>query len=228
MTEGALDEAEYATRVEEAFIAERGTPFLLSAKDWSHVKAWREKGIPVDTVVRAIQETFEKRRARGVVGKISSVSYCANAIEERWELERRGLVGKRDPSREAPAEGAGSRLERVASSLEEAARRTPEGVDAEIYAKAVEKALSKVKGLPADGSFDDLESALSAVESSLSRKLEKALDEKSLSALRARVDEALGDASSMSPEVLERTRRALVRREVRRATGLPPLTLFDL
>src|SRR6185436_19811884 len=88
----ADEEARYATLLEEVFIAERGTPFLLSAKDWTLIRGWRERGVPVDTAIRAIQETFEKRRARGAAGKISSVAYCANAVDERWELERRGLV----------------------------------------------------------------------------------------------------------------------------------------
>jgi len=83
----ADEEARYATLLEEVFIAERGTPFLLSAKDWTLIRGWRERGVPVDTAIRAIQETFEKRRARGAAGKISSVAYCANAVDERWELE---------------------------------------------------------------------------------------------------------------------------------------------
>ena len=39
-----LDEAGYATRIEDAFIAERGTPFLVSAKDWILIRGWREAG----------------------------------------------------------------------------------------------------------------------------------------------------------------------------------------
>ncbi len=95
-----LDESAYATQVEEAFIAERGTPFLLSPKDWTLIRGWREAGIPVGTVVRALRETFEKRRSRGQAGKVSSIAYCAGAVEELWEMERRGLVGK---AREGPA-----------------------------------------------------------------------------------------------------------------------------
>jgi hypothetical protein len=98
-----LDEAAYATKVEEAFIAERGTPFLISPKDWTLIRGWREGGIPVDVVVRAVRDTFEKRRARGQAGKISSIAYCAGPVEELWEMERRGLVGK--PTG-APAAGA--------------------------------------------------------------------------------------------------------------------------
>ncbi len=103
MEEPASDEEAYATTVEEAFIAERGTPFLLSPKDWALIRGWREAGVPVDTVVRAVRETFERRRARGQAGKISSIAYCANAVEELWEMERRGLVGK---AHEPPAAGA--------------------------------------------------------------------------------------------------------------------------
>jgi hypothetical protein len=97
MEDAELDETAYATKVEEAFIAERGTPFLLSPKDWTLIRGWREGGIPVDVVIRAVRDAFEKRRARGQAGKISSIAYCANAVEELWEMERRGLVGKAGP-----------------------------------------------------------------------------------------------------------------------------------
>ena len=54
MDDPELDEAAYATKVEEAFIAERGTPFLVSPKDWTLIRGWREDGVPVDVVVRAV------------------------------------------------------------------------------------------------------------------------------------------------------------------------------
>ncbi|MFI5197067.1 MAG: hypothetical protein ACHQJD_00465, partial [Thermoanaerobaculia bacterium] len=101
--DSGLDEAGYATRIEDAFIAERGTPFLVSAKDWNLIRGWREAGVPADTVVRAVREAFERRRARGQAGKISSLAYCADAVAERWEMGRRGLVGKED----APPAAAG-------------------------------------------------------------------------------------------------------------------------
>ena len=122
--DAGLDEAAYATRIEDAFIAERGTPFLVSAKDWVLIRGWREAGIPVDTVVRAVRETFEKRRARGQIGKISSLAYCADAVAERWEMERRGLVGKEN----APpaAANAAAIAEELARHLDDAfGRRQP-------------------------------------------------------------------------------------------------------
>ncbi|MGZ6989340.1 MAG: hypothetical protein ACXVH0_10310 [Thermoanaerobaculia bacterium] len=114
-----LDEAGYATRVEDAFIAERGTPFLVSAKDWSLIRGWRESGVPADTVVRAVREAFARRRARGQAGKISSLAYCATAVEERWQMERRGLVGKEiaSPAAAAGAAAIGEELMKLAAAL---------------------------------------------------------------------------------------------------------------
>ena len=178
MGEGAeepLDEAAYATRIEEAFIAERGTPFLLSAKDWQLIRGWHESGVPADTVVRAIRETFERRRERGIAGKISSVAYCAGAVEERWQMEQRGLVGQGEGRRdEKPAEIA-PRLQALVDALRSAERREPEGIDREILRKGIGKAVSKIEALSPDGTSTRSRRSSSAIEATLVQSLRKAL-----------------------------------------------------
>jgi hypothetical protein len=221
-----LDEASYATRVEEAFIAERGTPFLLSAKDWQLIRGWREGGVPVDTVIRAVRETFERRRARGAAGKISSISYCANAVEERWQMERRGLVGKGEGRRDEKPPEIGPRLELLAAALRSAERGAPGEIDPEDLRKGIEKALSKLEALPPEGTFEEIEEELSAIEASLVRSLLKGLSTEGSVAVETAVAEGLGDTAGVSSEVVERMRRALTRREVRRRLGIPSLTLF--
>jgi hypothetical protein len=223
-----VDESTYATLLEEAFIAERGTPFLLSAKDWVLIRSWRERGVPVDTAIRAVKETFDRRRARSQTGKISSIAYCANAVEERWEMERRGLVGRGDGMRDVAPEGVEPRLARLVDALSAAADLPVTGIDAGAYRKAIDGAIEKMRAMDSNLGYDELEDALSSLESSLAKKLLKALDEQATSALERRVDEALGDPSGVSPEVRTRTRRALARREVRRLYSLPPLTLFQV
>jgi len=222
------DEATYATRVEEAFIAERGTPFLLSANDWRLIRGWREGGIPVDTVIRAVRETFEKRRERGAAGKISSISYCANAVEERWQMERRGLVGRGGGRLDETRPEIGPRLERLAAALRLAELGAPPGIDPEVLRKGIGKALSKVEALPHDGAFEEVEEKLSTVEASLVRSLLKGLSAEESAAVEAGVAEGLGDTAGVSSEIVERMRRALTRREVRRRLGIPSLTLFDV
>lgn len=221
------DETAYATALEEVFIAERGTPFLLSPKDWQLIRSWKERAIPVDTAIRAVKETFARRRSRGTVGKISSIAYCENAVEERWELERRGLVGKGEGLRDVPPESVGPRLLRLVASLEAAGKERPSGVDRDRFRRALEKTLDKIRALP-EGAFDEMEEALSEIEKAFARSLWKTVDEETASRLRSNVEEALGEPGGVSSDVREKTRRALERREIRRFLSLPPLTLFDV
>jgi hypothetical protein len=222
------DEEAYATKVEEAFIAERGTPFLLSPKDWSLIRGWREGGVPVDTVIRAVHEAFEKRRARGQAGKISSIAYCANAVEELWEMERRGLVGKAAP----PAAGADAPakeeiLALLSSRLRAASAHPAEGEGVEdSLRRAREKAAAKIDALPREGPLEESEEKLAAIEASLVKAVFSQLGPKQRELVESRVSSALGDVAGVSPAVVERMRRALTRREVRLLLGLPRLTLL--
>lgn len=225
------DEEAYATRVEEAFIAERGTPFLLSPKDWTLIRGWREGGIPVDVVVRAVRDAFEKRRARGQAGKISSIAYCAGSVEELWEMERRGLVGKAHgtPTAGADAPAREEVLALLASRLRASSGRiaTPDGVE-EFLRRVREKAAAKIEALPRDLPFEESESALAEIEASLVKAAFRGLPPEQQSLVESRVSSALGDVAGVSPHVVQRMRRALTRREVRLLLGLPALTLLHV
>ncbi|HKC25458.1 MAG TPA: hypothetical protein VKF32_11985 [Thermoanaerobaculia bacterium] len=218
------DEARYATLLEEAFIAERGTPFLLSPKDWTLIRSWRERGIPADTVIRAMKETFEKRRARGAAGKISSIAYCENAVDERWEMERRGLVGKNDGTKEAGLAPAGEGLARLVAALDDALARLGDPA----ARAAVERARQKIAALPPETPRDELEESLLSIEASMARALKRALPEGEAADLESHVAAELGEMPGVSSQVIERTRRALERRELRRSVGVPPLSLFEV
>jgi hypothetical protein len=209
-----LDEAGYATRIEDAFIAERGTPFLVSAKDWSLIRGWRESGVPADTVVRAVREAFARRRARGQAGKISSLAYCADAVSERWEMERRGLVGKEiaPPTAAADAAATGEKLAALVLALR---------------ALGLDKAAEQIEEIPPDLPFEEIEHKLSSIEVSLVRAGLKAMNSSSQNLVETRVSDALGDVAGLVPHVVERMRKALTRREVRKLAGFPPLTLLN-
>lgn len=225
--EAAEDESSYGTRVEEAFISERGTPFLLSPKDWQLICSWREAGIPSDTVIRAVRGAFEKKRARGDLSRISSLSYCANAVTVLWEMERRGLVGSHAVRRggdEAPLDAAG-RLAALAAALD-GAGEAPEGADAEAAASARAAAREAVLALDPASGLEALEEALGATEKALVKKLEKALDEGTRGALARGVEEEAGDVSALPKETQRRILSAVRGRAVRRLFALAPLTLL--
>ena len=212
-SDSGLDEAGYAMRVEDAFIAERGTPFLVTAKDWSLIRGWRESGVPADTVVRAVREAFARRRARGQAGKISSLAYCADAVSERWEMERRGLVGKEiAPPAAADAAATGEKLAALVLALR---------------ALGLDKAAEQIEEIPPDLPFEEIEHKLSSIEASLVRTGLKAMNSSFQNLVETRVSDALGDVAGLVPHVVERMRKALTRREVRKLAGFPPLTLLN-
>ena len=55
LTFGTL--TEYYTEIESHFALRRGTPFVLSAKDWHLMKRWNDDGIPLPIVIEAIEST---------------------------------------------------------------------------------------------------------------------------------------------------------------------------
>jgi hypothetical protein len=226
--DSAEDEASYGTRVEDAFIGERGTPFLLGPKDWILICGWRERGIPAETVIRAVRGAFEKKRARGDLSKISSLSYCANAVEVLWEMERRGLVGAHAPRRDAQSGtfDPTPRLRELAESLRAAEGRVPAGADAAAAAEALRAAREAVEALDVAAGLEALEEALGKAEKSLGKKLEKALGDEDRERLAAEVAEEAGDVSNLPKDTQRRILSALRGRAVRRGFGFVPLTLL--
>ena len=136
-------------------------------------------------------------------------------------------MGRGDGARDEAPESIPDRLKRLLLALSLAAEKSPAGIDAALYRRALAQAIEKIEGFP-PGVFDEIETALSSLESSVSKKLHKALEPSALETLELRVAEALGEPGGVSEEIRERTRRALTKREVRRFLELPPLTLFDL
>jgi hypothetical protein len=105
----------YFLAIEDFFVRLRGAPLLLAPADWQVARRWYAQGVPLDLVRRAIEEVFSRRRERGTRGRISSLRYCAPAVEAAW-AERAELVapGRRQA---AAAFDAGGRLRRLAAAL---------------------------------------------------------------------------------------------------------------
>ena len=55
----------YFTEIEEHFQRARGTGlFLLSPLDWALIESWKNAGIPLEAVLKGIDDAFEKWRSR--------------------------------------------------------------------------------------------------------------------------------------------------------------------
>src|SRR6266545_1381020 len=93
MSETAADKDFYAA-AEAAFIRRRGTPFLLSPKDFALLKEWRALGVPVEAIEQGIDEAFSRRKERAATGRINSLAYCRDAVLAAWERRLQTSVGR--------------------------------------------------------------------------------------------------------------------------------------
>ncbi len=196
--------ADYFLEIESHFAMRRGTPFILSAKDWTLMKAWFDDGVPLPVVIEAIDSVFETNETSGRRKVISSLSYCKHAVKELWRDRKDLYAGTSDA---APEENAGALLDALAADVE---RVSPETA-AEIRALVAEKSVPRI------------EERLIEVERAMMQRLLASLPESD----RREIE---GPAASIIADVDEKTRQrtheANLRRKIREKFGLPRLTLF--
>ena len=49
----------YFSEIEDTFIRRRGKHLMLSPMDWALIEGWKERGVPLHVVVRAIEHAFD-------------------------------------------------------------------------------------------------------------------------------------------------------------------------
>lgn len=213
IAEGSEDHA-YFRAVEDCFVRLRGAPLLLSPKDWLTARDWHRRGIPEELVERTLEEVFARRRERGEEGAISSLRYCAPAIEAAWK-EARELAA---PG--ARREGEGSPLD-LAARLDALAGALPEGLP------GGDELAARVRDLAGLGDSRAVEEALGRLEAEAVEGLLAGLDPERRATLEAEVDRGVAAIASRIPrEEAERARHRLREQRVRRTFGLPALSLF--
>jgi len=195
---------DYFNEIEGHFAARRGTPFILSAKDWALMKKWHDDGVPLPVVIEAIDTVFEKNEASGRRKVISSLSYCKHAVKEIWEDRKNLYVGGAETT---PESAVAEALAALAAQLEATELGAP-------FAPRV-RALT--------GSVPKIEEQLLEIEREL---LDAAVASADAQAMRAEIAAALGDTSRIDAKTVARTVEANLRRMVRERFGLPRLSLF--
>jgi hypothetical protein len=195
----------YFQAVEEIFVRLRGAPLLLSPADWQVASRWHREGVPLGLVRQALEEVFEKRRERGTKGKISSLRYCAPAVEAAW-ADLRELT--------APGERAEAPVFDIASRLKNLAEAVPAGFAGRVLAL--------------HGDAPAVEAALSALDREMLAAAELSLDEALRQEVEAAVEKTLAALRGRLPAgELERSRERLTHQVLRQRLGLPLLSLFS-
>ena len=212
----------YFTEIEDHFQRARGTGlFLLSPLDWALIEAWKNAGIPLEAVLRGIDQAFDKWRSRpprARIQMVNSLAYCAQAIAAEVQVMVDGGPAK-PTGAAAPFSLAdvGAYLARNAAALRKA---------------GLEELAASLEAVPVDALYSDLEQ--------LEQRL-TALEEKMIARLRADAsDEALFEArrtldrelkpyrGKMSTEQLAMLEKQFLERKLLENKSLPRLSLFYL
>jgi hypothetical protein len=204
----------YFLAIEDFFVRLRGAPLLLSPADWQVARRWHRQGLPLEVVRRALEDVFARRRERGARGRISSLRYCAPAVEAAWvEHSELAAPGARE---RAAAFDAEARLRGLAAAL-------PAGFAGAAALKARLAALAHGE-LDAQG----VEERLADLDRATLDGAMAALGGDERHALDAGVERAIAALGGRLPAVeIERARERLARQVLRERLGLPTLSLFS-
>jgi hypothetical protein len=213
----------YFTEIEDHFQRARGTGlFLLSPLDWALIEAWRNAGIPLEAVLRGIDQAFEKWRSRpprGRIQMVNSLAYCAQAIAS----EVQAMVDGGAPAKSAIAAPPFS-LDEVRGYIDRNA--------ADLRKAGLDELAVSLEALPLDALYDDLEQLeqrLTAIEEKMIARLRSDASDEALFEARRTLDRELKPyRGKMSAEQLSMLEKQFLERKLLEDRGLPRLSLFYL
>lgn len=208
-----LTDFQYFQAIETTFLLLRGSPLLLSPSDYRVARGWHRDGVPLDLVLRKLEEFFERHRERDDPKKVWGLRQCRPLVDAAWKgLRELTAPGERAEAAE-PLE-----LEPRLAAL---ARSLPEDLPGcEELARRIEALAGKGDPRVAEERLGDLEEeAVDALLEALSPDQRAALEEDVESSLAALADR-------VPREEAERAKDRLLRQRIRRRAGLPTLSLF--
>lgn len=222
----------YFTEIEQRYQQRRRTGLLLSTLDWALIETWKDAGIPLQAVLRGIDETFDKYERRpSKAKKINSLAYCAQEVLGAAEDIKEAAVGS-DREQARPAEGlTGKEIGDYFSRNAEQLRRisAPEQVRtvAEACAGALQELAASFANQPDAGRLEDLERRMTVLEEKLIAVLTVTASDNQLVALRAEAEREIAPYRSKMPAAqIVQLLKQFVHKRLLEQAKIPRLSLF--
>jgi hypothetical protein len=233
----------YFSEIEDTFVRRRAKHLLLSPMDWALIESWKERGVPLHVVLRAIEHAFDSYEAKKRKRSVKTLLYCQEEVEAQYAEWLESRVGSHEEapdkseddaktpfprdvvlahlarSREELTELAGPRRQTVADEFCEALARASALLEEleNDYAAAVQPDARK------------LEDSLTGVERMLDETIRKTVSDNDLKSVSAKIDEQLKPCKRhMDKAAHAETRENLLRKRLRELVGVPRLSLFFL
>ena len=201
-----LDYFNYFTEIERFYQTKRKSWTLITCLDWVLIENWKERGVPLDIVLKGIDRAFSRAKR-----DINHLAYCVKAVEEvlkeqkelRVEAPRLPDLGHDEVT--AYVENLASDVARIDAGIAQSIR----AIDVSDLRRA--------------------EQALSALEEKLIAKLKFTLDDRTMIELKREVDGELNPfRSTMTTPQLSMLEQQMWRRKLLERSNVPRLSLFYL
>jgi hypothetical protein len=226
----------YFTEIEERFQQRRGSLLMLSTLDWALIETWREAGIPLEAVLRGVDNAFDKHDAKALrsstrTRKVNGLAWCAQSVMEAVEQAKEASVGAAPGSTGAVESGfeterVGQFLEQNASVIE-ASKLNPPG-DA-VAAEVASRLRALALGLSAEPlrSLEELDRTLSVLEEKMFAALLTSTPEEELVSLREQAARELAPyRGKMQSVQIKQVQQQFLQKKILEARKLPRLSLF--
>ena len=242
----------YFTEIEEEFVRRRGKHMLISSLDWALVESWKNAGIPLHIVLRAINEAFDGYDARAQkYRKVNSIFYCQQQVESTFAEYRLAQVGG-DPASIRPesSDASGPRspnqqevfpkdvlfgfLARCDDELRAAASRASDS-DRTALENGIDRARARLKEIivEVEGSShvdaEALERDLDGIDRMILDAARESSGEEEIKKLRAEAESHLRSyRKKMDKAIYEQTVQNFIARRLRETNSIPRMSLFYL
>jgi len=210
----------YFTEVEEHFQKARGTSlFLMSPIDWALVETWKTSGVPLEAVLRGIDDAFSRKRSK--FQQVNSLTYCSQPIKKAAED-----MAKNRPAKVAPSNEDSLPQDRLQAFLaaNSEALRAKEFIDEA-------DSLAELAATPetAHADLEALEQRMTALEERVLARARLRMSEAELVAMRRDLELQLKPhRSRMGAAELALLEKNFLDRQLFEKLGLPRLSLFFL
>jgi hypothetical protein len=231
----------YFTEIEDRYLRRRGGGLLLSTLDWALIETWKDAGIPLEAVLRGIDEAFDRYDQRpSKTKKVNSLAYCSQLVLAAAEDMKEAAVGAAAGDSALPPKPSASQgfepavvvpfLRRNADLLEAAKLPDAGGVSARSVAldaaKILRQLAEQIEAKPA-ARLEDLERRLTVLEEKLFAMLLASTPDEEIVTVRTEADRDLAPyRHKMSAAQIDQLQKQYVHKRLLEKYHLPRLSLF--
>jgi hypothetical protein len=227
----------YFTEIEEHFQRRRGGPLLVSTVDWGLIEIWKDAGIPLEAVLRGIDEAFDKYERRPSKSqKINGLAWCAQAVLAAAEDMKEAAIGSPQEEKNETARGFevadivafvrrnAARL--LAAKLPEARGVSGRAV-AEETAETLHEIAANLESHKAVPRLEDTERRLTVLEEKLFAILLAATPDEQIVQMRGEAERELSPYRRKMPaSQIEQLQKQYVHKRLLECYGVSRLSLF--